>query len=105
MHSTGPPPNADKVSCIYADNPLITRESLMKLGEQAQRDVPLLHICGSLDPWLETQTRVAEKRYQELDGRITVIVQEGEGHYPLAPKDLQPVVDFIIKSVAASRGK
>ena len=29
--------NPDKVSCIYADNPLITRESLMKLGELVQK--------------------------------------------------------------------
>jgi len=61
--------------------------------------VPLLHVCGSGDPWLDVQTRVAEKRYQELGGQITVIVQEG-GHYPLAPKDLKPVVDFIMNRVA-----
>ena len=57
---------------------------------------------GSLDPWLKNQTRVAEKRYQELGGRITIITKEGEGHYPLAPKEQQPVVDFIIKRVAAA---
>jgi hypothetical protein len=28
-----------------------------------------------------------------------VIVKEGEGHYPLAPKDPKPVVDLIMKSV------
>jgi hypothetical protein len=27
---------------------------------------------------------------------MTVIVQEGHGHYPTAPKDSKPVVDFII---------
>ncbi len=53
---------------------------------------------GSNDPWLATQTRVAEKRYKELGGQITVIVKEGEGHYPLAAKDLKPVADFIRKS-------
>ena len=42
------------------------------------------------------QTRVAEKRYKDLGGKITVIIKEGEGHYPLAPKDPKPVVDFII---------
>jgi len=30
------------------------------------------------------------------------MIKEGEGHYPLAPKNQQPVVDFIVKSVAAS---
>jgi hypothetical protein len=37
--------------------------------------------------------------YQELGGPITVVINEGAGHYPLAPKDRQPVVDFIVKSV------
>ena len=46
-----------------------------------------------------TQTRVVEKRYKELGGQITVIVKEGEGHYPLAPKDPKPVVDFIVGKV------
>jgi pimeloyl-ACP methyl ester carboxylesterase len=57
--------------------------------------VPLLHVCGGLDPWLSDQTRVAEKRYKELGGQITVIVKEGEGHFPTAPKDVRLVVDFI----------
>ena len=41
---------------------------------------------------------MVEKRYKELGGPITVIVKEGEGHYPLAPKDPKPVVDSITKS-------
>ena len=41
-------------------------------------------------------TRVVEKRYKEPGGPITVIVKDGEGHYPLAPKDPKAVVDFII---------
>jgi hypothetical protein len=72
---------------------LMDEENLAKAG------VPLLHVCGSLDPWLDTQTRVVEKRYNELGGQITVIVQEGDGHYPLAPKDAKPVLDFITKNV------
>src|SRR5262249_17386849 len=52
--------------------------------EQRRRWRKLRHVCGSLDPWLKSQTRVAEKRYQELGGRVTVIIKEGEGHYPLA---------------------
>ena len=62
--------------------------------------MPILHVCGSLDPWFNDQTRIAEKRYKELGGQITVIVKEGEGHYPLAPRDSQMVVDFIIRSLA-----
>jgi hypothetical protein len=93
--------NPDKVSCIYARNP--TLRSLMtksppidNLGPLAKAGVPILHDCGSLDPWLNDQTRVVEKRYKQLGGQITVIIREGEGHFPLAPKDPKPVVDFIL---------
>ena len=90
----------DKVSCIYGENPILrsrlAKTPLDNLAPLAQAGVPLLHVCGSLDPWLNDQTRVAEKRYQELGGQITVIVQEGEGHYPTAPKTAQPIVDFIV---------
>ena len=44
---------------------------------------------------VELLKRVVEKRYKELGGQITVIVKEGEGHFPTAPKDPKPVVDFI----------
>src|SRR3984893_4985506 len=93
--------NPEKVSVIYARNPLM--RSLMSkttpidnLAPLARAGVPILHDCGSLDPWLKEQTRVAEKRYQELGGKITVLVTEGEGHFPLSPKDPKPVVDFIL---------
>jgi pimeloyl-ACP methyl ester carboxylesterase len=96
--------NPDKVSCIYGENPVLhsnmsKTQLLDNLAPLANVGVHLLHVCGSLDPWLKSQTRVVEKRYQELGGRITIIIKEGEGHYPLAPKRLQSVVDFIIKSV------
>jgi hypothetical protein len=92
--------NPDKVSCIYGENPVL--RSLMSktplldhLAPLARAGVALLHVCGSLDPALESQTRAVEKRYRELGGTISVIIKEGEGHYPLAPKDPKPVVDFI----------
>jgi pimeloyl-ACP methyl ester carboxylesterase len=98
--------NSDKVCCIYGENPMLRSnmskaQPLDNLAALAKAGVPLLHVCGSLDPWLKSQTRVAEKRYQELGGQITVIVREGEGHYPLAPKDRQPVMEFIVKCAAA----
>ncbi len=96
--------NPDKVSCIYARNPLM--KSLMagkvqpidNLSALAKAGVPVLHDCGATDPWLDTQTRVVEKRYEELEGKITVIVRVGEGHFPLSPKDPKSVVEFITKS-------
>jgi len=95
--------NPDKVTCIYGENPVL-RSKLAKmqpldnLAPLAKALVPILHLCGSLDPWLSEQTRVAEKRYTELGGRLTVMLRESEGHYPLAPKDPQPIVDFITRS-------
>ncbi len=93
--------NPDKVSCIYAENPAL--RSLMAkeppidhLDALARAGVPLLHACGSLDPWLESQTRVVEKRYRDLGGTITVIVDAGRGHDPTAPRDPRPVVDLLI---------
>ena len=71
-------------------------QPLDNLAPLAKAGVPLLHVCGSLDPCSTSQTRVAEKRYKDLGGKITVIIKEGEGHYPTAPKDPKPVVDFIL---------
>jgi pimeloyl-ACP methyl ester carboxylesterase len=92
--------NPDKVACIYGENPVLRSHMsngplLDRLAPLAKAGVPLLHVCGGLDPWLDSQTRAVEKRYKELGGQITVIVKEGEGHFPTAPKDPQPVVDFI----------
>jgi hypothetical protein len=89
---------------IYGENPalrsLMSKNSpLDQLAALAKAGVPLIHVCGSLDPWLNDQTRVVEKRYKELGGPITVIIKEGEGHYPLAPKDPKAVVDLITRTV------
>ena len=96
-----------KVSCVYAENPVLRctmtkAQPLDNLATLAKAGIPLLHVCGSLDPMLTSQTREAEKRYKELGGSMTVIVQDGVGHYPTAPRDPKPVVDFI---VAAGRPK
>ncbi len=100
--------NPDKVSCIYAENPAL--RSLMSktppidnLASLASAGVPLIHVCGSLDPWFDGQTRVVEKRYKELGGRITVIVKEGQGHYPLAPTDPKAVADLIAREVTTGK--
>ena len=109
--------NPDKVFSIYARNPLMKslmakeakqQQPIDNLAALAKAGVPVLHDCGALDPWLESQTRVVEKRYKELGGKITVIVREGEGHFPLSPKDPKSAVDFIIKNAspgAAQQGK
>jgi hypothetical protein len=85
----------DAVSCIYADNPAIAPQSLMKLGGLAARDVPLLNICGSIDPLLGYHTLVIESIYEQLGGRISVMIKEGFGHHPHSLKDTRPIVDWI----------
>jgi pimeloyl-ACP methyl ester carboxylesterase len=95
--------NPDKVSCVYAENPrmhsaLAKTQPLDNLAPLAKANVPLLHVCGSLDPWFKDNTLEVEKRYKKLGGKIQVIVKKGEGHYPLAPGDPAPVVDFITRA-------
>src|SRR5262249_26170536 len=94
--------NPANVSCVYTENPVLRctmtkAQPLDNLAALAKAGVPVLHVCGSLDPMLESHTREAEKRYKELDGSMTVIVQEGVGHYPTAPRDPKPIVDFIVR--------
>jgi hypothetical protein len=42
---------------------------------------------------------VAEQRYRELSGTMKVLINEESGHYPLAPRDPKPVLDFILAAV------
>jgi pimeloyl-ACP methyl ester carboxylesterase len=102
--------NPDKVSCIYGENPALrtimsgnqpplndAKKPLVdNLAPLAKAGVPILHVCGQLDPWLDRDTRVAEKKYKELGGNFTVIIRQGEGHFAVGPQDPKPVVDFII---------
>ncbi|WP_158991634.1 alpha/beta fold hydrolase [Mucilaginibacter sp. L196] len=92
--------NPDKVSCIYTINPvmrnLMSKTVLLdNLAPLAKAGIPLLNVCGSEDPWLQDNTRIIEKRYQQMGGHITIIVKKGEGHFLTI--DPQPVVDFITK--------
>lgn len=101
----------DKVTAIYADNPAISRESLMNLWRLAKADVPLLHVCGTMDPilgdpsWVlnnEYQvlygTRTIETLYRQLGGRISVMFKEGYGHHPHSLRDPKPIADFMEQS-------
>jgi hypothetical protein len=92
----------DKVSCIYADNPGGNQEILMRLGELAQYDVPLLHVCGSLDPLLGKYSTAIENIYQQFGGRISVIIKDGAAHHPHSLNDPKPMADFITQSVQAT---
>src|SRR5665213_1980666 len=72
----------DSVSCVYADNPGMNKEAFSRLGDLARNDVPLLHVCGSIDPLLGRNSTAIENIYQQFGGRISVMIKEGFGHHP-----------------------
>ena len=95
--------NPDKVSCIYADNPLLRsmmypKVSFDNLEPLYKAQIPLLHVCGSLDPLLKENSQKLERGYKKLGGQITVILEDGVGHYPLGPTNPQPVINFIARA-------
>jgi hypothetical protein len=94
----------DAVSCIYADNPAVDRASLALLGGLAANDVPLLHICGSVDPLYIASTAAVERIYQAFGGRISVMIKEGFGHHPHSLRDAGPIADFIWRSFYEKAG-
>ena len=101
--------NPGKVSCIYGENPImhsnLSNKSLLdNLDILAKAGIPLINVSGSLDPGLTDNTRAIEERYRKLGGQIKVILNEGDGHYPLAPKDPAPIVDFIVKAALNAAG-
>jgi len=87
--------NPDKVSCIYADNPAVRPEAFDKLRLLAKNDVPLLHVCGSMDFLLQRHTLPLEERYRQLGGSITVMIKEGPPHHPHSLKNPKPIADWI----------
>ena len=95
--------NPEKISAIYGENPIM--RSLMSktaplenLAPLAKAKIPVMHISGSLDPWLQNHTMLLQKKYRELGGKISVIVKQGEGHF-LTLTDPSPVVNFISAAV------
>lgn len=67
-------------------------QPLDNLKPLSKAKVPILHACGSLDPNLKTQTGEVRKRYA---GKMTVIVDAGRGHYPMAPQKPERIIELI----------
>ncbi len=88
--------NPTKVLCIYADNPGTNPEVLRRLVDLAAADVPILHVCGSIDPLLGRVSNTLETFYQQHGGRISVMIKEGAGHHPHSLRDPSPIADFIV---------
>ncbi|HTI90406.1 MAG TPA: alpha/beta hydrolase [Puia sp.] len=94
--------NPEKVSAIYAENPVLkslqTKLPLTDtLAALASAHIPILHACGSLDPWYPGNTKEVEKKYRQLGGSMKVIVSQGAGHFNVI-QDPAPIVSFILNS-------
>jgi pimeloyl-ACP methyl ester carboxylesterase len=76
----------EQVGAIYAENALM-RSVLSKstltdeLAPLAKAGVPLLHICGSLDPWLQDNSRKVEAAYKKAGGKMKLVIRKEEGHF------------------------
>ena len=95
--------NPDKVSCIYAENPILRSNTaktqpLDHLDLLEKAGIPILHICSCDAPGLENNTLAAQKQYQQLGGNMEVIIENGNGYRPLLVQNPNAVVDFIAKA-------
>jgi len=77
----------------YPKNPVDNLASLAKAG------IPLLHVCGDADEVVpfEENTLVLKDRYEQLGGKIELIIKKGFKHHPHGLDDPLPIVNFIIK--------
>lgn len=89
----------DKVSCIYADNSGGNWEVMKGIAALAQNDVPILHICGSIDPIFGKFSLPIEHIYHQFGGRISTLIKEGFGHHPHSLQNPKIIADFIEQSV------
>ena len=96
--------NPDKVSCIYADNPGMEREGFQRLGDLARADVPILQVCGSIDPLFGEYASAIEAIYQQFGGRISMMIKEGYAHHPHSLRNPKPIADFIEQSDTGGEG-
>ena len=90
----------DKVSCIYADNSGGNDEMMGKIGELAKADVPIMLVCGTIDPILSKFSLPIESIYQNAGGRVSMILKEGAAHHPHSLHDPMPMAEFIERSVS-----
>ncbi len=88
--------NPQKVSRLYLRNPLLrslmTKEPILEnLRPLAEAKVPILHHCTANHPWLESQSRAAERVYHSLQGHLGVLVEEQS-------LSLMPALSFLLDS-------
>jgi hypothetical protein len=69
---------------------------LDNLAPLAKAGVPIMLVCGGLDPCVG-ESRAAEERYKQVGGKINVVIREGEGHVLAGARDTTAVVEFITR--------
>lgn len=89
----------EEQALAYKKNPIDN------LAPLAKAKVPLLHVVGLADRVVpvEENTRVVERRYKKLGGKIEVIAKKGCGHHPHSLKDPARIVAFVLKHTAENR--
>ena len=84
----------DKVLAICADNPGLSQKALMGMDKLAGQDIPILNICGSIDPILNN-TYAIQGVYHGNGGRMSVLIKDGTAHHPHSLRDPSIIADFI----------
>jgi cephalosporin-C deacetylase-like acetyl esterase/pimeloyl-ACP methyl ester carboxylesterase len=90
---------SDADALAYQGNPVDILEPL------AKAKVPLLHVCGDSDttvPYAENSA-VVKDRYEQMGGKIVVILKKGASHHPHGLEDPTPIIEFICSHAGASR--
>ena len=91
--------NPGEISAIYAENPVLKSTQANapltdSLNTLAAAHIPILHVCGELDPWYPVNTKEVETKYRQLGGTMKVILTKGKGHFDVI-QDPAPIVAFI----------
>jgi pimeloyl-ACP methyl ester carboxylesterase len=94
----------DKVSGIYADNPGGDDDIFRGLLDLARSDVPLFLLCGTNDPLLPRYAGAFETIYEQVGGRVSVMLKDGAGHHPHSLNDPKPMADFLEASAQEKPG-
>ena len=81
----------------WPQNPVDSLEAL------AKAKIPLIHVVGDVDEVVPVaeNTAIMERRYQALNGEITVFHKPTVGHHPHGLDDTAPLVSLILRYTRA----
>ncbi|HEY8748073.1 MAG TPA: hypothetical protein VIM11_08870, partial [Tepidisphaeraceae bacterium] len=66
----------------------------------AAAHIPILHVCGEADDTvpLDENTLPLKHRYEQLGGKVELILKPGIGHHPHSLADPTPIVEYILSN-------